>query len=277
VGPETITWQRASDARLHLVMLYPLLLQVAHPVVGAGVSDFSDFRRRPWQRLLGTLDYAAMLVYGGERAIDAGRALRAMHAPIRGVADDGTPYHALDPEAYAWVHATLIEAYITGHERFGSPMSPAQRERFYTEYRALGRLIGVGEAELPPSWESFRDYRERMFGMLRPTAAVREVLEAVLDPVSPPLGLPDLLSRPLWGIARVPAGRAVWLGGVWCLGPALRSRLGIGWSARDEREVRLLGWLSRSSSPLLPRGLRESGPLLLRLRRRAIAVGPLGR
>jgi len=63
VGPESVTWRHASDARLYLVMLYPLLLQVAHPTVSAGVRDFSDFERRPWDRLLHTLDYVSLLVY----------------------------------------------------------------------------------------------------------------------------------------------------------------------------------------------------------------------
>src|SRR5205823_1765640 len=36
VGPESLTWQFGSDLRLFLTMLYPLLLQVAHPTVGAG-------------------------------------------------------------------------------------------------------------------------------------------------------------------------------------------------------------------------------------------------
>ncbi len=67
VGPESITWQRASDVRLYVVMVYALLLQVAHPTVGAGVRDYSDFEQRPWHRLLRTIDYVTLLVYGGTR------------------------------------------------------------------------------------------------------------------------------------------------------------------------------------------------------------------
>ena len=39
VGPESITWRIASDARLWVVMLYPLLLQVAHEPARAGVVE----------------------------------------------------------------------------------------------------------------------------------------------------------------------------------------------------------------------------------------------
>src|SRR5947209_17536516 len=79
VGPDSVSWRIVSDVRLYTVMLYPLLLQVAHPTVGAGVHDYSDFERRPWQRLIRTIDYVTLLVYGGEAAIPAGRRLREMH------------------------------------------------------------------------------------------------------------------------------------------------------------------------------------------------------
>ena len=78
VGPDSVTWRITSDARLYSVMLYPLLLQVAHPTVGAGVRDYSDFERRPWNRLLRTIDYVTLLVYGGPDAVPAGRRLRDM-------------------------------------------------------------------------------------------------------------------------------------------------------------------------------------------------------
>src|SRR5947209_16044529 len=119
VGPGSLTWQFGSDVRLFLVMVYALLLQVAHPTVGAGVRDYSDFERRPWNRLLRTIDYVTLLVYGGDRAPDAGRRLRELHKRFRGTREDGRRYHALEPDAYAWVHATLIDTYVRGHAHFG--------------------------------------------------------------------------------------------------------------------------------------------------------------
>ena len=70
-------------------MLYPLLLQVAHPTVGAGVRDYSDFERRPWNRLLRTIDYVTLLVYGGGDAAPAGRRLRELHKRFKGTREDG--------------------------------------------------------------------------------------------------------------------------------------------------------------------------------------------
>ena len=80
VGPDSVSWAVASDIRLYAAMLYPLLLQVAHPTVGAGVRDYSDFERRPWDRLMRSLDWVTLLVYGGGDAVAAGRRLRSTRA-----------------------------------------------------------------------------------------------------------------------------------------------------------------------------------------------------
>ena len=273
VGPESVAWRVSSDARLQLAMLYPLLLQVAHPTVGAGVSDHSDFERRPWDRLLRTVDYVNLLVYGGRDAAAAGRRLRALHKHFRGVRRDGVPYYALEPGAYAWVHATLIETYVAGHARFGRPMTRAEVERFYLEYRGLGRLIGVREGQLPSDWDGFRRYFEGMIEReLERTDAVERVLRSVLHLQRPPLPVPELI----WRAATLPAARALWLGGVGLMPARLRRRLGIGWSVIDEAAFRGLGILSRRLDPVLPETLRVSGPGHLRWRSAEISAGVLG-
>ena len=97
VGPDSVSWAVASDIRLYAVMLYPLLLQVAHPTVGAGVRDYSDFEQRPWDRLMRSLDWVTLLVYGGDDAVAAGRRLRALHKSFRGEREDGRPYLRSSP------------------------------------------------------------------------------------------------------------------------------------------------------------------------------------
>jgi uncharacterized protein (DUF2236 family) len=272
LGPQSITWRYASDARLYLVMLYPLLLQVAHPTVGAGVRDYSDFDKRPWNRLLRTLDYVYLLIYGGEQAISAGRRLRGIHKGFQGTREDGQRYYALEPKAYAWVHATLLHSYVAGHEHFGRPMRPDQIERFYDEYRGLGRLIGVRPGDLPPTWAEFMSYFDQTARtVLERNVTVDRVLRSVTDS-TPPLPLPPAL----WKVLQVPASRALWLGGIGLVEPGLRRQLGIPWSKSDERAFRTLGAISRSLTPMMPAGLRTMGPGSLRVRRRAIMRGPLG-
>lgn len=273
VGPDSVVWQRVSDVRLNLVIVYALLLQVAHPTVGAGVSDYSDFELRPWTRLLRTANYLTVLVYGGEEALDAGRRLRQMHRRFKGVRPDGESYHALEPRAYAWVHATLIESYVAGHAHFGSPMSPEETERFYAEYRGLGRLIGVRDRDLPDSWAGFCDYFEWMGSeVLVANESVGRVLRAIRRIPPPPGTVPDVI----WNVIRLPAADAVWLGGVGPMPPALRDRLGISWSWHDEARFRALGVVSRSLGAVMPPRMKVSGPAQLDHRRAAVARGAPG-
>src|SRR5207248_8098849 len=107
---------------------------------------------------LSTMDYVSVLVYGGRDAVAAGRGLRRLHRRFKGTKPDGTRYSALEPEAYAWVHATLIATYTNANARFGTALTPTETNRFYAEYRGLGRLIGVRERDLPDTWPGFCAY-----------------------------------------------------------------------------------------------------------------------
>jgi uncharacterized protein (DUF2236 family) len=270
--PGAITRERASDSRLVLAAGYALLLQVSHPTVGAGVSEHSQFRRDPWGRLLRTLDYTYTMVYGGARdAGEMGRRIRLFHRRIAGFTPDGSRYHALEPEAYAWVHATLAEAIVLGHERFGRPFTAQQRERLWAEWRALGRLLGVRERDLPEDWVAFRGYFAQMVHeRLEHTAAVDEVLEALVRPAPPEL---RLLRGPAWATVRPPMAHTLRLTTAGLLAPELRRRFQVRWSHVDELELRALSVALRAATPVMPPPLRNTGPGYLRWRKRALANG----
>ena len=264
--PGTITWRRAGDARLLVAAGYALLLQVAHPTVGAGVSEHSQFRRDPWGRLLRTLDYACTMAFGGpEAAGEMGRRVRSFHKQISGRRPDGQRYHALEPAPYAWVHATLAEAIVLAHERFGRPLTEQQREQFWAEWRSLGRLLGIRLRDLPADWTGFRDYVQEMVeGTLEHTPAVDEVLGALARPAPPAV---TGLHGAVWGIARLPLGHVVELATVGLLPPTLRWRFGVRWRRAEDLELRVLGAALRAATPLMPPGLRNTGPGYLRARR----------
>jgi uncharacterized protein (DUF2236 family) len=273
LGPDSVAWRATSDLRLYFGMLYPLLLQVAHPTVDAGVAEHSDFEQRPWDRLLRTVDYVSLLVYGGPDAVAAGRRLRALHKRFRGTREDGARYSALEPAAYAWVHATLIDTYVRTNGRFGRPLTHNEVDRFYREYRGLGRLIGVRDRDLPPTWPQFRAYfRRTAHDQLTRTASVERVLATIHDVAAPPMPISDLA----WRAIRVPARRALRLGGIGLMDPWLRRRLEIRWSRIDEAQFRALGLTARRIAPLMPTSLKVMGPAHLDWRRAEIASGPLG-
>jgi uncharacterized protein (DUF2236 family) len=264
LGPETITWRRAGDVRVLLAAGYALVLQVAHPTVGAGVSEHSSFQRDPWGRLLRTLDYACTMVYGGEAAArETGARIRATHRQIKGVRPDGQRYSALEPEAYAWVHATLAQGIVIAHERFGRRLGEKQREELWAQWLALGPLLGIRAGDLPADWPGFCRYFDEMtMHRLKRTQAVDEVLAALARPAPP---APELY-RPFWPILRMPLAHGVLLSTVGLLSPALRSQLGIRWTRREETELRALAVALRAATPVMPSWLRNTGPGYLRWR-----------
>src|SRR5439155_24981919 len=91
-------------------------------------------------------------------AVEVSERLRAMHRGIKGTNPDGSRYHALEPGAYTWVHATLIWSVVNGQRTFGSDMSQAEVDRFYQEWRGLGRLLGIRDDDLPSTWDGFLEY-----------------------------------------------------------------------------------------------------------------------
>jgi len=262
----------ASDVRLMAGAGYALMLQVSHPVVGAGVSEHSNFRADPWGRLLRTLDFTTSMVYGGPGlAWETGRRVRGMHKHIKGELPSGEPYHSLEPEAYAWVHATLADSIVRSHIRFVGPVLQPDLEAFWVEWRRVGRLLGVRDRDLPERWDEFPTYFDRMVReRLEPTESVTDVLEALAAPPPPAV---RGMSEGLWQALRLPAARGAKLGTVGLMTPALRGKLGLAWSRAEHLELRAVAAASRGSAPVLPSSLRNFGPSYLRWRREAIARG----
>jgi uncharacterized protein (DUF2236 family) len=270
--PGTITWRRAGDVRVLIAAGYALLLQVAHPTVGAGVSEHSQFQRDPWGRLLRTLDYTCTMAFGGPQAAgEMGRRIRAFHREIKGVRPDGHRYSALEPVAYAWVHATLADAIVLAHEHFGRPFSDEQRELFWKEWHALGPLLGIPAGQLPADWAGFRRYVDEMVQReLQHTSAVDDVLATLARPTPPAL---PALAKPAWSVASLPLGRFLGLTTVGLLAPSLRARFGLRWTLANDLELRALGAALRATTPLMPASLRNTGPGYLRWRAQEIARG----
>lgn len=265
VGPRSITWRRASDARTFFAAGYALVLQVAHPTVGAGVAEHSSYSQDPWGRLFRTLDFTNSLIYADPPVAAAvARRIRSQHRTIRGFKADGSRYHALEPDAYAWVHATLFEAIASAHARFGSPLGHEEEEQFWLEWRRLGRLLGIRGRDLPATSAGYRRYYDAMVNdVLEDNDTVHEVIESLGEFACPPI--PRYL-LPAWRLGGLPASIVLRAATVGMLPPLLRDRFGLGWSLAQELELRALENASRASSVLMPRSLRALGPSYLRWR-----------
>ena len=259
-GPGSLTWRCAADSRGLLLAPATLLLQVAHPIVGAGVAEHSDFTTAPWSRLLRTIMSVNRVVFAPAPAAEAeSQRLRRVHAAIRGTDHAGRPYHALDPDAYAWVHLTLVHFFVDVRRILGRPLTPAQQGRLYLEWRQVGRLLGVREDRLPPDWTAFGHYFDDMVNnTLEANQAVEDVLAAVAHPRKP-LGL---LPSAAWEPVAARAGNLSYLLAVGTLPPVLRERIGLPWTGRDEANLERQSARLRRAFAMLPRPLLTLPPAL---------------
>src|SRR3954467_2936958 len=266
-GPGSVVWRVGGDWRMMLGGGRALILPVAHPVVAAGVGQFSDYESAPWKRLVGTLDLYLRVIYGGahETTTEAGERLRSLHKRIKGRDADGNRYHALDPAAFHWVHATLVDSMVEMRERFGRPLTGLERELFYEEMCEVATLYGLRERDMPPDWGAFRAYFDEMVETeLRDSDTLQEVIAMVFNP-SKPASLP--LPEQLWGLASWPGAELVRLATVGTLPPTLRRRLGLRWGAERALALRANQEAIRRLFPLLPDRLRLMPPALAAKRR----------
>lgn len=177
-----------------------VLLQVAHPLVAAGVVAHSDYRRDLWRRLAQTLRALYLIVYGTKEEADrAGAAVQAVHERVRGTIPArlgrfpaGTRYSADDPDLMLWVHGTLVYASLAVYSRFAQRLSREEEERYYGEMALVARIFGTPAEVIPPSLPEFRDYFEGRLasGDICVTRPAREVAAVILDaPLPAPLRL----------------------------------------------------------------------------------------
>ena len=161
-----------------------LLMQVAHPLVAAGVEHHSDFRRDPFGRLRRTLDTTLAVVFAEPgRARAALRRIDRRHGPVKGTAADGRSYDARDPALLLWVQATLVLTSLRLYEAVMGRLSPRDREAYWQEARPVAALLGIPTYLQPGRLADLEHYERVMLRTAaRPDATSVRVARQVLHP-----------------------------------------------------------------------------------------------
>jgi uncharacterized protein (DUF2236 family) len=167
-----------------------VLLQVAHPLVAAGVADHSAYDHDLWRRLVRTLRALYLITYGSKaEAQRAAASVQTAHARVTGtirarlgVFPAGTVYSADDPQLMLWVHATLVHASLCTYQRFERALSRADQERYYDEMALVARLFGVPADIIPATLTDFREYFQAQMESDRITVTepAREIARVIL-------------------------------------------------------------------------------------------------
>jgi uncharacterized protein (DUF2236 family) len=237
-----------------------ILLQLAHPLVAAGVNDYSRFQADPLARLFGTLEMMHTIIFDEPpRVRRALKRFHAMHARIRGrLPRDagrfpaGTFYSGDDPQLGLWVFATLVDTSLITYQQFVAPLSPDERASYYADTLRLARLLGIPDADLPPTLADFGNYMDTMLAgdSLAVTDTAKRLAWSVLDPDVPNVGRVQYACA--WLLRFVTAG---------LLSERFRAAYGLPWGARQQRLLDAVGWTTRQLRPVAPAWLWRSPQL----------------
>lgn len=252
-GADSVAWKIHRETAVLAGGQAALLLQVAHPLVAAGVADHSGFPREAWRRLWRTLSSGLSVVFGTEEeARAAAERVNALHGRVRGTLREkvgrfpaGTAYDAMDPALLLWVHATLVWTSLRAYESLVGTLTPDERARYYEESKEAARAFELDD--VPPTLDAFDAYVEATVATeLAAGSDARRLARAILRP--PPRLVPGLV---WWPTEILTAG---------LLPGRVRDSFGLRFGTARRAAFRAAALVSRASVPRLPPHVRFVPP-----------------
>lgn len=209
-----------------------ILLQLAHPLIAAGVYEHSAFRSSPAVaigRLHHTVKSMLSLAFGDEASqahtLDA---IRAIHRRINGRLPEGvgpfpagTPYSAEDPALVLWVHATLMDSVPLVFQQLVGPLTEWEYDQYCEEAAPVAVALGAREADVPRSHRALRQYLDDTWrsGVIVVGPPARELAHALMRPRGRALVAPVAWVNDVLTVGLLPEG--------------IRQQYRFSWSARQ--------------------------------------------
>ena len=253
-GPKSISWKINRESAVFLGAGRAALLQLAHPWVCASLLQHSNLRNDAIGRFHSTFRVIYTMLFGTRaQAMAASRQLHRLHTGIRGElahAVGGHPggehYEANEIHALQWVYATLVDSAVLAYEFVLAPLTPEERECYYTESKRMAALFGMRADALPKDWLAFQQYMAEMMGstVLEVEDDARMLGESVLS------GVGTRVRPPRWYRALT----AGWMP------PRLRSDFQLPFGDEEEEMVRRTESRLRFFYPRIPGLFRFVGP-----------------
>jgi uncharacterized protein (DUF2236 family) len=246
-----VAWRINGERLMLLGWTRAILMQLAHPLIAAGVYDHSSFRANPRTavaRLRHTVGAMLALTFGDER--EQARAydgIRTIHRRVNGHLPQatgrfpaGTPYSAEDPDLVLWVHVTLMESIPLVYERLIAPLTIAERDAYCTDAARVALALGARDADVPRSWAGVRRHLDDTIatGTIAVSPQARELSQALLAPRFPVIAAPATWINRLFSVGDLP--------------PFLRAQYGLSWTERDDRALTRVSGLIRALRPGTP-------------------------
>lgn len=251
-GTSSATWRIASETIIMLGGARAVMMQLAHPLVAMGVSAHSTYMSDPFGRAERTFILGQMITFGNfQTAHQAARTINHLHKHVHGTlpaaAGDhaqGTVYSARDQQLLLWVQATLIDTILLLYPMFVRPLSHEEKEQYYQESKAMGRLLGLRDETMPNSVDDMLDYIHTMCqsNQLAATPQARQLVQQVLYPPISGLFRPLTEFNTQFTTAILP--------------PAIREIYGLEWGPKRQHAFELFVAGMKTLLPHFPAALR---------------------
>jgi uncharacterized protein (DUF2236 family) len=232
-----------------------ILLQLAHPLIAAAISDGSSFHsgagsyvRRAHQTISAMLDLTFGTPVDAQRIVDK---INGIHDHVHGrlgtatgIFPAGTPYSARDGQLLVWVHATLVESLVLTYEQLVGPLTREEKDQYASDSAWLARELGAPADAVPSDAASVTAFMQEMRsrGEICVGEDARRMASALLEP----------------GIAL--ATPVFWVSGLITVGllpDDLRQAYGFEWNERRAQRFQQVTALVRGTRRLLPPICRE--------------------
>ena len=181
VDPDSVVRRIHGDLPSMLIGgLSALLFQMLHPLAMAGVTQHSNYREDPLGRLERTASFLGTTTFGttyeAQAAIDR---VRRVHGRVRGVAADGRPYAASDPDLVSWVHAAEVSSFLAASRAYApEPPTPDEADDYLAQMAVVATALGA--VVVPRSTTELDAYFAEVRPQLHLTAEARTARNFVL-------------------------------------------------------------------------------------------------
>jgi len=250
-SPSSMFWRINRELSSGLAGPRAVLMQIAHPLIAAGVADHSGYREHRFARLYRTSMAAAAITFGSrDLALWAIESINKIHKRVHGtlpaaagIFPAGTRYDANDPELKLWVLNTITDSTLLIYDQFVAPLSMDQRQEYYDDSLIVARLFDIPADLIPPTYSDFQFYMRRMLesDTVRVSDTGRTIARELFEPSI--------------------EGRLLFLGsavGIGLLPERLRTEFNFDWNDRHDIWLSRFVRLSRRARGCLPSVLCSS-------------------
>ena len=190
-----------AERILVVAWLRAILLQIAHPLIAAGVAGAQHVSRRHEAGLLRlhhTIHAMLAISFGTDRERNAALdGIRGIHRRVHGrlpsrprTLGAGTRYSAEDPELLLWVHVTLIESVLRLRTVGRASHARSERDRYCADSAEVAVALGARVEAVPRSWNALCAVIElgSASGTIVVSEQARALAAALVTPVAGWLG-----------------------------------------------------------------------------------------